>query len=50
VTPFDASPNSLMDSTASPNVESMEGDGIKACSPACSTSRVEGCPGAPGWD
>jgi len=50
VTPFDASPSSLMDSIASPKVETTEGEGIRACSSARSTLRVEGCLGVPGWD
>ncbi len=46
----DAPLSSLMDSTASPKVKTMEGEGIGARSLACNTSRVEGCVGASGWD
>jgi hypothetical protein len=38
-----------MDSTASPKMKIMEGEGIGACSPAHNTSEVEGCAGASGW-
>jgi len=46
---FDAPPNSLMDSTASPNVKTLEGEGVRAHSLACSISGVEGRVGASGW-
>jgi hypothetical protein len=39
-----------MDSTVSPKVKTMEGEGIKACSLAPSTLRVEGRVGALRWD
>jgi hypothetical protein len=40
----------LMDSTTSLKVKTMEGEGVGACSLACSISRVEGCVRALGWD
>ncbi len=46
---FDAPPNSLMDSTASPNVKTSEGEGVGVHSLACSILGVEGCVGASGW-
>jgi len=39
-----------MDSTTSPMVKIMEGEGVGVRSLACSTSRVKGRVGAPGWD
>ncbi len=45
----DAPPSSLMDSTVSPNVTIMEGEGVGARSLAWSTSGVKGCARAPGW-
>jgi len=47
---FDAPPSSLMDSIASPNVKTMEGEGAGARSLAHNTSGVEGHVGASGWD
>jgi hypothetical protein len=47
---FNAPPNSLMDLITSPKVQTMEGEGVKACSRVRSTSRVEGCVGASRWD
>jgi hypothetical protein len=38
----DAPPSSFMDSTTSPNVKIVEGEGVGACSLACNTSGVEG--------
>jgi hypothetical protein len=38
-----------MDSTASPKVKTMEGEGVGACSLAHNISGVEGRVGAPGW-
>jgi hypothetical protein len=46
---IDAPPSSLMDSTMSPKVKIVEGEGIGACSLAHSTLRVEGCAGTLGW-
>ncbi len=46
----DAPPSSLMDSTVSPKVKTLEGEWVAACSLACNISRVKGCVGAPGWD
>jgi hypothetical protein len=42
-------PSSLMDSTASPKVTTMEGEGIGVRSLACNTLGVDGCAGALGW-
>jgi len=39
-----------MDSTANPKVKTMEGEGVGALSLVHSTSQVEGCVGASGWD
>jgi hypothetical protein len=47
---FDAPPSSLMDSTANPRVEIMEGERVGAHSLACNTWGVEGRAGAPRWD
>jgi len=47
---FDAPPNSLMDSTMSPNVKTLEGKGVGAHSLTRSISGVEGRVGALGWD
>jgi hypothetical protein len=47
---FDASSSSLMDSTASPKVKIVEGEGVRALSLAHNTSRVKRCAGAPRWD
>jgi len=38
-----------MDSTTSLKVKTMEGEGVRAHSLACNTSRVEGHAGALGW-
>ncbi len=46
----DALPSSLMDSTTSPKVKIMKGEGIRLRSLAHNTLGVEGCAGAPGWD
>jgi len=43
---IDAPPSSLMESTASPKMNTMEGEGIGAHSLACNTSGVEVCVGA----
>jgi hypothetical protein len=43
-------PSFLMDSTPSPKVKIIKGEGIWACSLALITSRVEGRAGAIGWD
>jgi hypothetical protein len=45
----DAPLSSMMDSTISPKVMRMEGEGIGACSLACSTLGVERCVKAPRW-
>jgi hypothetical protein len=45
----DAPSSSLMDSTTSLKVTTMEGEGVGARSLACSTSRVEGCVATLGW-
>jgi hypothetical protein len=42
-------PSSLMDSTASPKVKTMEREGIGAHSLVHDTSRVKERAGAPGW-
>jgi hypothetical protein len=39
----DAPSNSLIDSTMSPKVTTMEGKRVEACPLACNTSGVEGC-------
>ncbi len=49
VVKLDAPPSSLMDSTMSPKVKTMEG-GVRARSLAHSISGVEGRVGIPGWD
>jgi len=46
----DAPPSFLMDSIVSPNVKTMEGEGIGVCSLTHSTLGVEGCDKAPKWD
>jgi hypothetical protein len=46
---FDAPPNSLMDSTTSPKVKIVEGEGVGACSLAHNTLWGEGRVGTPGW-
>jgi hypothetical protein len=38
-----------MDSTTSPKMKTMKGEGIRTRSMACNISGVEGCAGAPGW-
>jgi len=38
-----------MDSTTSPKVKTIEGEGVRACFVACSISRVEGSAELPGW-
>jgi hypothetical protein len=38
-----------MDSTTNPNMKTMEGEGVGACSLARSTSGAEGHVGAPEW-
>jgi len=50
VSESDAPPNSLMDSTTSPNVKTSEGKGVGARSLARNTSKVEGRVGISGWD
>jgi len=45
----DAPPSSLMDSTMSPKVTIMQGEGVAARFLACSTSGVEGCVGDLKW-
>jgi hypothetical protein len=50
VTKTDAPPSSLMDSTVSPKVKTLEGEGIGARSLARNTSGVMGRVKAPGWD
>jgi len=47
---FDAPPSSLMDSIASPKVNTMKGEGVGVHSLARSTSRVEGHVGVLGQD
>jgi hypothetical protein len=47
---YDAPPSSLMDSITSPKVKTTKGKGVGVCSLARSTSEVEGCAGASGWD
>jgi hypothetical protein len=39
-----------MDSTISPKVMTIEGEGVGAHSLARNTSGVEGCVGIPGWE
>jgi len=39
-----------MDSTVSPKVKTMKGEGVGASSLIRTISRVEGCDGALGWD
>jgi hypothetical protein len=46
----DTPPSSLMDSTVSSKVKTMEGEGIGAHSLAYNTSRVEGHVRASRWD
>ncbi len=48
--PTNAPSSSLMDSTLSPKMKTMEGEGVGGCSLACNTSRVEGRAKAPRWD
>ncbi len=45
----DAPPSSLIDSTASPTVKIMKGEGVEAHSLAHNTLGVEGHVGVPGW-
>jgi hypothetical protein len=45
---FDARPNSLIDSTASPNVITTKGEGVEICFLVHSISGVEGRIGALG--
>jgi hypothetical protein len=45
----DAPTNSLIDSTSSPKVKIVEGEGIGVCSLIHNTLGVEGHVGAPGW-
>jgi hypothetical protein len=45
----DAPPNSLIDSTVSPKVKIVEGEGVGLRSLACSISGVKGRVGALGW-
>ncbi len=45
----DTPPSSLMDSTVSLKVTTMEGEGVGGHSLAHNTSRVEGCARALGW-
>ncbi len=44
-----APPNSWIDSTASPKVKTMKGQGVEACSLARNTSKVNGRAGALRW-
>jgi len=46
----DTPPSSLMNATSSPKVKTTEGEGVKARSLVCSTSRVEGHVGTSGWN
>jgi hypothetical protein len=46
----DTPSSSLMDSTKSPKVKIMEGEGVGARSLAHNTLGVKGCGGALGWD
>jgi hypothetical protein len=46
----DTPPSSLMNTTSSPKVKTTEGEGVKACSLARSTTRVEGHVEVPRWD
>jgi len=48
--PFDTPSSSLMDSTPSLKVKTMEGEGIGARFLIRNTLKVKGCAGAPGWD
>jgi hypothetical protein len=48
-TTYDAPPSSLIDSTVSPNMKIMEGEGVGACSLAHSTSGVKGHVRVMGW-
>jgi len=48
--PNDAPPSSLMDSTMSPKVETIEGKRVGAHSLAYIILGVEGCARAPGWN
>jgi hypothetical protein len=47
---INAPPSSLMDSTTSPKVKTIEGKGIGVYSLAHNTLRVEGHVGVPRWD
>jgi len=47
---FDALPSSLMDSTMSPKVKTIKGEGVGAHSLSRNTLGVEGRAGAPRWD
>jgi hypothetical protein len=47
---IDAPSSSLMDSTTSPKVKKVEGEGIRAHSLARNTLGVEGRVGVSGWD
>ncbi len=47
---YHAPPSSLMDSTTSSKVKTLEGEGVGARSLARSTLGVEGRARAPGWD
>jgi hypothetical protein len=47
---IDTPPSSLMDSTASPKMNTTKGKGIRARSLAHNTSGVEWRAGAPRWD
>jgi hypothetical protein len=47
---YDAPPSSLMDSTTSPKVKTLEGIGIGVRSLARNTSGVEGHAGASRWE
>jgi len=46
----DTTPSSLLDSTMSPKVKTMEGERVGVHSLVNNTSGVEGCAGALGWD
>ncbi len=47
---YDVAPSSLMDLIVSPEVKTMEGEGVGVHSLACNTSGVEGRAGTPRWD
>ncbi len=45
----DTPPSSLMDSTASPKVKTMKGEGVGVRYLVCSILGVKGCASAPRW-